>query len=103
MVTLRRNDLVVEVDLTAGKRLEADEHSPDRRLATTRLAHQAKRLALVDREAHVRYGVYGSDLATKQTALDRELLDHVFHARQHVVRRRGESRLRPGGRHQGRQ
>jgi hypothetical protein len=79
----RKDVRAVEVHAPALRLLEADDAPAERRLAASRLADQAERLAAPDVE---RVAVDGAnDLATAATTADHELLDELLDAEQRVV------------------
>src|SRR5260221_646003 len=60
--------------ITFGPRARAHARPAERRLAAAGLAHEAERLALLPREAHVVDGVHARHLALQDALADREVL-----------------------------
>src|SRR6185369_12620984 len=86
--------LAVEADRARGRVDEPEEHPPDGRLAATRLADEAERLAPPDREAHAVDGLDLVDRALEDPAPDREVLDEVPHLDERHARGAGRRRGR---------
>ena len=70
--------VLAAVRQAARRRLDQAQHRPaQRRLAATRLADDAERLALVQAERDTVDGVHDPDLTAQQTVTDREVGDEV--------------------------
>ena len=69
VLALGIDDVVsIDLDLAVGRRVEAQHGAPDRGLAAAALAHQAQRLAAVDKERDAVDGLDRPDLALDQDA-----------------------------------
>ena len=81
-----------EQDIAGGGAVELQDRAPGGRLAAARLADEAERLALADRERDAVHGLDVGDLALEQQAGgDREVHLEVLHFEQGVLVRLGAS------------
>src|SRR5262249_4393610 len=95
----RGNVLTLEVQLAAGDVVQPDDAPSQRGLAAARLPHQAEHLPRAQLEANVVNNMHPSDLARNDDALpDREVLDQMLSAEQHLAVGGVNKKIGPGGR-----